>query len=63
MIKVTECSNHGSTVEFYGNAYTLAQEYAALTLQIAEQESVILTLAQRFIEEATKNGKTDKCND
>lgn len=63
MIKVTECGANGSTVEFYGMPITLAQEYAALTLRIAEQEPVILTLAQRLIEEVTKNGKTDKCND
>lgn len=63
MIKVTECGNKGCTVEFHGIPLLLAQEYAALTLRIAEKEPVILTVAQRLIEEATKNGKTDKCND
>ena len=63
MIKVTECGKQGCTVEFYGMPILLDQEYVALTLRIAEQEPVILTLAQRLIEEATKNGKTDKCND
>lgn len=55
MIKVTECGNKGCTVEFHGMLILLAQEYAALTLRIAEKEPVILTLAQRLIEEATKN--------
>lgn len=63
MIKVTECGKKGCTVEFHGMPILLAQEYAALTIQIAEHEPLILSLAQRLIEEATKNGKTDKCND
>lgn len=65
MIRVKPCGAHGSTVEFAGDGYTLAQEYAALTLEIADRAPDVLTMAQQLIEMEAKlrYGKTDKCND
>lgn len=66
MIRVKPCGDHGSTVEFAGDSYTLAQEYAALTLRIADRDPEVLTLAQQIIETEVKlrNGeKADLHND
>ena len=63
MIKVTECGKKGCTVQFSGNAYVVAQQYAALTLHIVDECPDILKVAQHLIEETLYNGKTDKCND
>lgn len=64
MIKVEETGSKGCTINYYGPAEIVAQQYAALTLSIAEREPEVLVRAQQLIDlEVKRHGKTDKCND
>lgn len=60
MIKVSETGSKGCTVEFYGTAEVVAQQYAALTMSLAENELEVLVRAQQLIDQEVKrNDKTD----
>lgn len=58
MIKVSEAGDKGCTIEIYGNAEIVAQQYVSLTATLNDKYPAILLRASKLLEEIT-NDKTD----
>ena len=58
MIKVSEAGDKGCTIEIYGNAEIVAQQYVSLTAALNEKYPAILLRASKLLEEVA-NDKTD----
>lgn len=55
MIKVSEAGDKGCSIEIYGNAETVAQQYVSLTAALNEKYPAILVRATKLLEEMTND--------